>query len=83
MAERNYVRGKVIVVTGAAGGFGRLVCEKTAASAKVVCGDIDAPRSRPREGAHARGADAMAATTSRASSSARAARRSSASAAST
>ncbi len=42
MAEQNYVRGKVIIVTGAAGGFGRLVCEKTAAlGAKVVCGDID------------------------------------------
>jgi NADP-dependent 3-hydroxy acid dehydrogenase YdfG len=40
--EGKYIRGKVIVVTGAAGGFGRLVCEKTAAlGAKVVCGDID------------------------------------------
>jgi NADP-dependent 3-hydroxy acid dehydrogenase YdfG len=39
---RNYVRGKVIVVTGAASGFGRLVCEKTAAlGAKVVGGDVD------------------------------------------
>jgi NADP-dependent 3-hydroxy acid dehydrogenase YdfG len=39
----NYINNKVIVVTGAAGGFGRLVCEKTAAlGARVVCADIDA-----------------------------------------
>jgi NADP-dependent 3-hydroxy acid dehydrogenase YdfG len=43
MTNDNHVRGKVIVVTGAAGGFGRLVCTKTAAlGASVVCGDIDA-----------------------------------------
>lgn len=38
----NHVAGKVIVVTGAASGFGRLVCEKTAAlGAKVVCADVN------------------------------------------
>jgi len=38
----NYVAGKVIVVTGAAGGFGRLVCEKTAAlGAKIVAADVN------------------------------------------
>ena len=61
MAEQNYVRGKVIIVTGAAGGFGRLVCEKTAAlGAKVVCGDIDgaALESVVKE-LTARGADAI------------------------
>jgi len=36
------VAGKVIIVTGAAGGFGRLVSEKAAArGARLVCGDID------------------------------------------
>jgi len=36
------VAGKVIVVTGAASGFGRLVCEKTAAlGAAVVCADVN------------------------------------------
>jgi len=39
----NYVRDKVIAVTGAGSGFGRLVCEKTGAlGAKVVCADINA-----------------------------------------
>ncbi len=38
----NHVFGKVIVVTGAASGFGRLVCEKTAAlGARVVCADVN------------------------------------------
>jgi NADP-dependent 3-hydroxy acid dehydrogenase YdfG len=42
MSERDYVDGKVIVVTGAAGGFGRLVAEKTAArGARVVATDVD------------------------------------------
>jgi NADP-dependent 3-hydroxy acid dehydrogenase YdfG len=37
-----YLSGKVIVVTGAAGGFGRLVCEKAAAGgALVVCADVN------------------------------------------
>jgi NADP-dependent 3-hydroxy acid dehydrogenase YdfG len=41
--QTNFVRDKVIVVTGAARGFGRLVCSKTAAlGAKVVCSDVDA-----------------------------------------
>ncbi len=38
----NYVNEKVIVITGAAGGFGKLVSHKAAAlGARVVCGDID------------------------------------------
>ena len=39
----NYISGKVILVTGAAGGFGRLVSEKVAQlGAHVVCTDVDA-----------------------------------------
>ncbi|MBX3705599.1 MAG: SDR family oxidoreductase [Pseudomonadales bacterium] len=39
----NHVADKVIIVTGAAGGFGRLVSRKTAAmGAHLVCADIDA-----------------------------------------
>jgi len=38
----NHVEGKVIIITGAAGGFGRLVAQKTAAlGASVVAADID------------------------------------------
>jgi NADP-dependent 3-hydroxy acid dehydrogenase YdfG len=38
----NHVSGKVVVVTGAASGFGRLVCRKTAAlGARVVCADVN------------------------------------------
>ncbi len=38
----NHIEDKVVVVTGAAGGFGRLVSEKTASlGAKVVCADIN------------------------------------------
>lgn len=40
----DHIEGKTIVVTGAGGGFGRLVCELTAArGAKIVAVDIDAP----------------------------------------
>lgn len=40
--DGNFVAGKVIIVTGGAGGFGRLVCEKTAAmGACVVCADVN------------------------------------------
>jgi len=39
----NYVKDKVIIVTGAASGFGRLVSEKTAKlGGKLVCADINA-----------------------------------------
>ena len=39
---KNYVEDKSIIVTGAAGGFGKLVSEKAAAlGAKVTCADID------------------------------------------
>lgn len=38
----DYVAGKAIVITGAGGGFGRLVAQKAAArGARVTCGDID------------------------------------------
>lgn len=38
----NHIAGKSIVITGAGGGFGRLVAQKAAAlGAKVACGDID------------------------------------------
>lgn len=38
----NYIAGKSIVITGAGGGFGRLVAQKAAAlGAKITCGDID------------------------------------------
>jgi NADP-dependent 3-hydroxy acid dehydrogenase YdfG len=38
----NYVEGKVILVTGAAGGFGRIVSEKASAlGAHLVCADIN------------------------------------------
>ena len=39
---KNYVEGKVIIVTGAGSGFGKLISEKAAAmGAKVVCSDIN------------------------------------------
>lgn len=39
----DHLSGKVVVVTGAAGGFGRLVSLKSAArGARLVCGDVDA-----------------------------------------
>lgn len=38
----DHVKGKTIVVTGAAGGFGRLICLKAAArGANIVCGDVN------------------------------------------
>jgi len=38
----NHIEGKVIVITGAGGGFGRLVAQKTAAlGARIVAADID------------------------------------------
>lgn len=38
----DHVKGKTIVVTGAAGGFGRLICLKAVArGANVVCGDVN------------------------------------------
>ncbi len=40
--EQDYMKDKVIIVTGAAGGFGQLVCEKTAAlGARIVAADIN------------------------------------------
>ncbi len=41
--SEDYVAGKVLIVTGGAGGFGRILCEKAAArGARIVCADIDA-----------------------------------------
>jgi NADP-dependent 3-hydroxy acid dehydrogenase YdfG len=38
----NHIKDKVIIVTGAGGGFGQLICEKTAAlGARVVAADIN------------------------------------------
>jgi len=38
----DHVAGKTLIVTGGAGGFGRLLCEKAAArGANVVCSDVD------------------------------------------
>ena len=40
--NENHVDGKVIIVTGAASGFGRLVCQKTASlGARIVACDIN------------------------------------------
>lgn len=42
-----HITGKAIVITGAGGGFGRLVARKAAAlGAKIVCGDIDGAAAR-------------------------------------
>jgi NADP-dependent 3-hydroxy acid dehydrogenase YdfG len=38
----NFIKDKVVVITGAGGGFGRLIAQKAgAAGAKLVCADID------------------------------------------
>jgi NADP-dependent 3-hydroxy acid dehydrogenase YdfG len=43
----DHVSGKSIVITGAGGGFGRLVAQKAAArGARVTCGDIDGDAAR-------------------------------------
>ncbi len=43
----DHVSGKAIVITGAGGGFGRLVAQKAAArGAKVTCGDIDGAKAQ-------------------------------------
>lgn len=40
----NHINDRVIIVTGAGGGFGQLICEKAAAlGARVVAADIDKP----------------------------------------
>jgi NADP-dependent 3-hydroxy acid dehydrogenase YdfG len=42
MEMKNYVEGKVIIVTGAGSGFGKLISEKAAAmGGKVVCADVN------------------------------------------
>ncbi len=57
----NFVQDKVIVVTGAAGGFGQLVCEKTAAlGARVVAADIqEAPLDALVSDIHSAGGKAI------------------------
>ena len=43
MADTDYVKDKVIIVTGGGGGFGRLIAQQAGArGAKIVCADIDA-----------------------------------------
>ena len=40
--SENYIDDKVIIITGAGGGFGRLVCQKTAAlGARIIACDIN------------------------------------------
>ena len=40
--SNSYLQNRVIIVTGAASGFGRLVCEKSAAKgARVLCADVN------------------------------------------
>jgi len=58
----DHIAGKAIVITGAGGGFGRLVAQKAAArGAKVVCGDIDgAAAQATAEGITAAGGQAIA-----------------------
>lgn len=47
VAGTNYIDGKVIVITGAGGGFGRLLAEMTAArGARVVASDVDGDAAR-------------------------------------
>jgi NADP-dependent 3-hydroxy acid dehydrogenase YdfG len=60
-----FIADKVIIVTGAAGGFGKLVCEKTAAlGAHVVCADIDADGlAATRDGIEAAGGSVAALVT--------------------
>lgn len=58
----DHITGKTIVITGAGGGFGRLVAQKAAArGAQVTCGDIDAHAVRETaEGILAAGGQAQA-----------------------
>jgi NADP-dependent 3-hydroxy acid dehydrogenase YdfG len=61
----DHVSGKVVIVTGAASGFGRLVAEKACArGARVVVADIDADGAESVAGAiRAAGGDAVACRT--------------------
>lgn len=58
----NHIQGRVLVITGAGGGFGRLVAQKTAArGARVVASDIDqAALDATVEAIHAEGGEAEA-----------------------
>jgi NADP-dependent 3-hydroxy acid dehydrogenase YdfG len=60
--KQEYIADKVIVVTGAAGGFGRLICEKTAEmGARVVGADVDFDAMKSVvEGIRSGGGDALA-----------------------
>lgn len=61
MSGAGFIRDKVIVVTGAASGFGRLVCEQAAAlGAKVVLADVNEAELREAVAAlEAAGAEAL------------------------
>ena len=58
---KNYVEGKVIIVTGAGSGFGKLISEKSAAlGGKVVCSDINEESVKAvAESLKAKGLDAV------------------------
>lgn len=60
----DHITGKTIVITGAGGGFGRLVAQKAAArGARVTCGDVDAAAVRETvDGIVAAGGQAQALT---------------------
>ena len=61
----NHVQGKVVVVTGAGSGFGRLVSERTASlGARVVCADIDTAHvEQTVDAIRTAGGEALASTT--------------------
>ncbi len=63
MPDANHLEGKVVVVTGAAGGFGALVSTKSAAlGARVVCADVEEQAlNRVAQGIRDNGGDAVAA----------------------
>jgi NADP-dependent 3-hydroxy acid dehydrogenase YdfG len=61
----DHVQGKSIVITGAGGGFGRLVAQKAAQrGARVTCGDINGSAAKETvEAIRAQGGEAQAVTT--------------------
>ncbi|MCA8904952.1 MAG: SDR family NAD(P)-dependent oxidoreductase, partial [Hyphomonas sp.] len=62
MPDTDHVKGKVIVVTGGGGGFGRLISQQAGArGAKMVCADInDDAAKETAELVRAAGGDALA-----------------------
>ena len=61
----NHIEGKVVAVTGAGGGFGRLICEKAAArGARMICADINGEGVQATvDAVRASGGSAVGATT--------------------